>query len=69
LCCYNITISLAAVREGGFILEVDPRIAKTLSSTSPPPLRAETLSTFRTASGSAGAPGAARRCPLSRRGD
>ena len=32
------------------MLELDPRIAKTLSSTPPQPLRAETLSTFRTAS-------------------
>ena len=32
------------------MLELDPGIAKTLSSTPPQPLRAETLSTFRTAS-------------------
>src|SRR5271156_5920920 len=32
------------------MLELDPRIAKTLSSAPPQPLRAETLSTFRIAS-------------------
>jgi acetyl esterase/lipase len=50
LCYYNITITLTAVRGGGIMLELDPRIAKALSSAPPQPLRAETLSTFRTAS-------------------